>query len=156
MNAAKRSDVSAYSANLPVPAHASNQSVRVESAVRRESVQDAAPTIRRSYKPKRTPYTGARQALAFESAVKLTVNLLLATVATTTLAKLVPYYQSQQQRLSTLQTSVTIAERKNAELRSQFAHNFDPAQGSRIMQEQSGMTYPNQKKVIWSKPQQDN
>ncbi|MGB7251453.1 MAG: hypothetical protein WBC73_21135 [Phormidesmis sp.] len=107
---------------------------------------------RSSDRTRRTPYEGARRAIAFESSVKLTVNLLLAIVATTTIAKLVPYYQSQQQRLSTLQTSVQMAEQKKNELRSQFDRNFDPAQASHIMQEQSGRTYPNQKKVVWSEP----
>lgn len=104
------------------------------------------------YRPRRIPYAGARQVVAFESSVKLTVNLLLAIVATTTIAKLVPYYQSQHSRLDTLQKSVDVAERKNAELRKQFDRNFDPAQASRIMQEQSGMAYPNQKQVIWQAP----
>ena len=104
------------------------------------------------YQPKRTLHVGARRAIAFESSVKLTVNLLLAIVATTTIAKLVPYYQSQQQRLNTLQESVQGAEKKNAELRSQFDRNFDPAQAARIMQEQSGLAYPNQKQVIWTPP----
>ncbi|MEM6448950.1 MAG: hypothetical protein AAF703_01415 [Cyanobacteria bacterium P01_D01_bin.105] len=111
-----------------------------------------SPESRAAYKPKRIPYAGARKAIAFESSVKLTVNLLLATVAATTIAKLVPYYQSQRARLTTLEASVDVAERKNAELRSQFSRNFDPAQASRIMQEQSGMGYPNQKKVIWQSP----
>ncbi len=105
-----------------------------------------------AYRPQRIPYAGARQAIAFESSVKLTVNLLLAIVATTTIAKLIPYYQSQHSRLDTLQESVNVAERKNAELREQFGRNFDPAQASRIMQEQSGMAYPNQKQIIWQAP----
>jgi len=106
--------------------------------------------------PKRVPYAGARQAIAVESAVKLTVNLLLAIIATTTIAKLVPHYQSQQARLDTLQTAVTDAERRNAELRSQFDRNFDPAQAGRIMQEQSGMAYPNQKQIIWTESVEDS
>ncbi len=105
-----------------------------------------------AYSPKRQLHVGVRRAIAFESSVKLTVNLLLATVAATTIAKLVPYYQGQQQRLSTLQESVTSAEKKNAELRSQFSRNFDPTQAGRIMQEQSGMGYPNQKPVVWTEP----
>lgn len=112
----------------------------------------ATPTPRRSYHPKRAPYEGARRAVVFESSVKLTVNLLLAIVATTTIAKLMPYYQSQQQRLSNLQSSLQAAERQNDELREQFSRNFDPTQAARIMQEQSGMGYPNQKKVVWTAP----
>ncbi len=110
------------------------------------------PGIRSPYQAKRVPYAGARRAIALESSVKLTVNLLLAIVATTTIAKLVPYYQSQQTRLASLEESVTVAGRKNSELRQEFDRNFDPTQTSRIMQEQSGMGYPNQKKVVWAKP----
>lgn len=109
-------------------------------------------STRSAYRPKRVPYKGARQAIAFESSVKLTVNLLLAILALTTIAKLVPYYRAQQQRLATLEASVEAATLKNAELRSQFDRNFDPTQAARIMQEQSGLTYPNQKKVIWTEP----
>ena len=104
------------------------------------------------YQPKRIPFAGARRAIALESSVKLTINLLLAVVATTTIAKLVPYYRSQQTRLASLEESVTVAERKNAKLRKEFERNFDPTQTSRIMQEQSGLGYPNQKKVIWKQP----
>ncbi|MEL7223455.1 MAG: hypothetical protein AAGL17_01040 [Cyanobacteria bacterium J06576_12] len=116
--------------------------------------RETLPSIPRSraYQPKRVPYVGARRTIAFESSVKLTVNLLLAIVATTTIAKLLPYHQSQQDRLKTLQTSVVDAELRNAELRSQFKRNFDPAQSARIMQEQSGMAYPNQKQIIWTEP----
>lgn len=129
MNAAQRS---------AIPANSSNT--------------DSLSQPKASYRPKRLPYASARKTIAFESSVKLTVNLLLATVAATTIAKLVPYYRSQQARLTTLEASVEVAEHKNAELRNQFSRNFDPAQTSRIMQEQSGMGYPNQKKVIWESP----
>ena len=108
-----------------------------------------------AYVSKRLPYAGVRRAIIFESSVKLTVNLLLATVAATTIAKLVPYYQFQQSRLATLEESVQVAERKNAELRSQFDRNFDPTQTSRIMQEQSGLGYPNQKRIVWEMPISD-
>lgn len=111
-----------------------------------------ASQARATYKPKRIPFAGARKAIAFESSVKLTVNLLLATVAATTIAKLVPYYQSQQARLVTLEESVQVAERKNTKLRKEFDRNFDPAQASQIMQEQSGLGYPDQKKVVWETP----
>ncbi len=129
-----------------------------QDALQNDSIQKAVAKKasshphQRAYAPKRVPYAGARQAIAFESSVKLTVNLLLAIVATTTIAKLVPYYQLQQDRLDTLQLSVTDAKQRNAELRSQFDRNFDPAQSGRIMQEQSGMAYPNQKQIIWTKP----
>ncbi|MBE9059687.1 hypothetical protein [cf. Phormidesmis sp. LEGE 11477] len=135
MNAAKR------------PISSSSQSLQSKP------LQIAHPTKpRRSYQPRRVPFSGVRRAIAFESSVKLTVNLLLTVIASTTIAKLVPYYQAQQERLGTLQHSVAQEKEKNAELREQFDRNFDPAQTAQIMQEQSGMGYPNQKKVIWTKP----
>jgi len=147
MNAAKR-PIPTSSQLLQTPPQSSQ--IRSSQAASFRIAQPAEP--RRAYQPKRVPFAGARRAIALESSVKLTVNLLLAVIASTTIAKLVPYYQTQQEQLSTLQDSVSQAEKKNAELRDQFSRNFDPAQTSRIMQEQSGMGYPNQKKVIWTKP----
>ena len=152
MNAAQRS-ASASEQALSDPT--SSQMVSSQRLARQSPVKlpvTTLPGVRSPYQPKRVPYAGARRAIALESSVKLTINLLLAIVATTTIAKLVPYHQSQQTRLASLEESVTIAARKNNELRQEFDRNFDPAQTSRIMQEQSGMGYPNQKKVIWSKP----
>lgn len=147
MNAAQRSDFQQPQSDLT--------SGSIGPSSRQSPVNLPAqtlPGIRSPYQAKRVPYAGARRAIALESSVKLTVNLLLAIVATTTIAKLVPYYQSQQTRLASLEESVTVAGRKNSELRQEFDRNFDPTQTSRIMQEQSGMGYPNQKKVVWAKP----
>ncbi|MGD1897347.1 MAG: hypothetical protein ACFB16_10410 [Phormidesmis sp.] len=133
----------------------SSDSATVEKAeLEKVELEEASATAKAptAYRPKRQLHKGARRALAFESSVKLTVNLLLTIVATTTIAKLVPYYQSQQQRLSTLQESVSSAEQANAELREQFDRNFDPTQAGQIMQEQSGLGYPNQKAVVWTEP----
>ncbi|MEL6815641.1 MAG: hypothetical protein AAFP03_12605, partial [Cyanobacteria bacterium J06598_3] len=150
MNAAQRPVTPSTTSLQSQPLH--NRQNGLQRGPSLKASSDARTTHNSTYKPKRTPHMGARRAIAFESSVKLTVNLLLAIVATTTIAKLVPYYQSQQQRLDTLQESVQVAEQRNTELRSQFDRNFDPAQSSRIMQEQSGRTYPNQKKVIWTAP----
>lgn len=134
-----------------VSSSASEKSLSSQSS-RRRSPATLRSSGRSSYQPKRVPYAGARRAIALESSVKLTINLLLGIVAATTIAKLVPYYQSQQARLASLEESVTVATRKNAKLRQEFDRNFDPAQSSRIMQEQSGMGYPNQKRVVWTEP----
>ncbi len=156
MNAAKRPVTTSRSYSQPLGSslpRSQTSGVSLTASQARTPSQIASPTAAR---PKRISNSGVRQAIAFESSVKLTVNLLLAIVATTTIAKLIPYYQSQQGRLATLQASVQVAERNNAELRSQFNRNFDPAQASRIMQEQSGMSYPNQKKVIWQAPSESS
>lgn len=159
MNAAQRPAISPSTAShQPSLQNSSSQSGTLQNGkpdlVTSQANATPAPNSlrQRAYEPKRIPYAGARQAIAVESSVKLTVNLLLAIVATTTIAKLVPHYKAQQARLSTLQTSVVDAELRNAELREQFDRNFDPAQAGRIMQEQSGMGYPNQKQVIWTEP----
>lgn len=133
--------------NAPLASSELGESSSVNPSTHRTSTHRKSGT-----QPKRKLHAGIRNAIAFESSVKLTVNLLLSIVATTTIAKLIPYHQAQQQRLSTLQESVVVAEEKNAELREQFSRNFDPAQAKHIMQEQSGMAYPNQKKVIWTAP----
>ncbi len=156
MNAVKR-PIPTSSQLLQTPLQSSQaQSSQAQSSQAKSSQSTfriAQPAeSRRAYQPKRVPFAGARRAIALESSVKLTVNLLLAIIASTTIAKLVPYYQTQQEQLSILQDSVSQAEKRNAELRDQFSRNFDPAQTSRIMQEQSGMGYPNQKRVIWTKP----
>lgn len=132
--------------------NAAQHSVTPNKSSNTSSRQLPSSVAKSTYRPKRLPYAGVRKAVVFESSVKLTVNLLLATVAATTIAKLVPYYQSQQSRLSTLEASVEVAEQRNSELRKQFDRNFDPTQASRIMQEQSGRGYPNQKKIVWEEP----
>ncbi|MEM8502118.1 MAG: hypothetical protein AAF716_03080 [Cyanobacteria bacterium P01_D01_bin.1] len=153
MNAAKRPIPASSQLSRTLPQALSPAQTSLAPAQQTGSLQAAQPTEpRHSYRPKRVPFAGARRAIALESSVKLTVNLLLAIIASTTIAKLVPYYQVQQEQLGTLQDSVAQAEKKNAELRDQFSRNFDPAQTSRIMQEQSGMGYPNQRKVIWTQP----
>ncbi|PZO60703.1 MAG: hypothetical protein DCF15_01780 [Phormidesmis priestleyi] len=153
MNAAKRPITTSDSAQALFPPSSkqpSSSNLAPSSAV--DMAKTAFAASRPGYRPKRAAHQGACQAIVFESSVKLTVNLLLAIVATTTIAKLVPYYQAHQQRLTTLQDAVAVAEHKNAELRSQFTNNFDPAQASRIMQEQSGLGYANQKRVVWESP----
>ena len=144
MNAAQRSDSASEQSYSLISSQASSR----QQSPKRLSTPPLSSS-RSAYQAKRIPFSGARRAIALESSVKLTINLLLAIVATTTIAKLVPYYQTQQERLASLEESVTVAERKNAELRREFDRNFDPAQTSRVMQEQSGMGYPNQKRVIW-------
>ncbi len=153
MNAAKRPITTSFDSSQALFSPSSKQPSSFNLAP--SSAADTAKTAsasRPGYRPKRAAYQGARQAIVFESSVKLTVNLLLAIVATTTIAKLVPYYQAHQQRLTSLQAAVAVAEHKNTELRSQFTNNFDPAQASRIMQEQSGLGYANQKRVVWESP----
>lgn len=117
-----------------------------------QTLPPVVPSQRRAYYTKRRLHVGARRAAAMEISVKLTVNLVLAVIAGTTIAKLVPYYQSQQSRLEVLQASVQLSEQENTKLWASFSRSFDPAQAGQIMQEQSGRESPNQRPVIWLKP----
>ncbi|MGB3769428.1 MAG: hypothetical protein WA947_22955, partial [Phormidesmis sp.] len=124
MNAAQRSaSASEQSLSVSTSTHRSAPRQQMSGSLPVKLPVKALTGLRSSYQPKRVPYAGARRAIALESSVKLIINLLLATVATTTIAKLVPYYQSQQTRLASLEESVTVAERKNAELRQEFDRN---------------------------------
>lgn len=134
------------------PVTPSVSSRQPSAIVASEPASKSVAKSKRAYRPARPLHAGARRAIAFESSVKLTVNLLLAAVATTTIAKLVPYYQAQQRQLDGLQATLQVAEQENTELRSQFNRNFDPVQAAQIMQEQSGLAYPNQKKIVWELP----
>ncbi|MEM7795003.1 MAG: hypothetical protein AAF579_11215 [Cyanobacteria bacterium P01_C01_bin.118] len=96
----------------------------------------------------------ARQSLILESTVKLTVNLLLAVVAASTIAKLLPYYRQQQTELEQLNQSILSLEKEHAGLWQDFSHNFDPEQSARIMREQSGQEDPTRHPIVLIDPLQ--
>ncbi|MEM9908442.1 MAG: hypothetical protein AAF921_25865 [Cyanobacteria bacterium P01_D01_bin.44] len=96
-----------------------------------------------------------RQSAVLESSVKLTVNLLLAVVAGTTLAKLLPYYQTQRSELQSLQEAVQTAEHSRVSLWDEFSRNFDPQQAPSVMQEHSGKSLATRRAVVLVDPLQD-
>ena len=98
----------------------------------------------------------ARQSLVLESTVKLTVNILLAVVATSTLAKLVPYYRQQHAELSQLNQSILSLEKERDGVWQDFSHNFDPEQSGRIMREQSGQEDPGRHPIVLIDPLQNS
>ncbi|MEA5466266.1 hypothetical protein [Leptothoe sp. PORK10 BA2] len=98
----------------------------------------------------------ARQSLVLESTVKLTVNILLAVVAASTLAKLVPYYRQQQAELDQLNQSILALEKERDGLWEAFSHNFDPEQSGRIMREQSGQEDPGRHPIVLIDPLQNS
>jgi hypothetical protein len=82
----------------------------------------------------------------------LTVNLLLAVVAGSTLARLIPYYRTQSSELRMQQEAVQVLEQEKLTLWRDFSRNFDPQQASSVMQEQSGQTPANQRTIVWINP----
>ncbi|MBX2864562.1 MAG: hypothetical protein KTR27_13520 [Leptolyngbyaceae cyanobacterium MAG.088] len=98
----------------------------------------------------------ARQSLVLESTVKLTVNILLAVVATVTLAKLFPYYRQQKAELDLLNHSILSLEKEHDGVWHDFSHNFDPEQFGRIMREQSGQEDPTRHPIVLIDPLQNS
>lgn len=94
------------------------------------------------------PRVRARQALLLESVVRLTVNLLLAVAAASTLTKLWPHYQQQQAELDDLSQVLSTLQKEHEGVWQEFGHNFDPAQASRIMEEQSGLEEPDHHPIV--------
>ena len=97
----------------------------------------------------------ARQSLVLESTVKLTVNVLLAVVATSTIAKLLPYYHQQKDELAALNQSISSLEKEHDGVWQDFSHNFDPEQSGRIMREQSGQEDPSRHPIVLIDPLQN-
>lgn len=98
----------------------------------------------RKSRNRRHPY----RSMAVQTTVKLTVNVLLSAAAVSALVKLLPYYQSQQEKLQEIQTEVKLTEGRVNRLRTDFNRYFDPQQAKNIMQEQSNRVNPGQRPVI--------
>lgn len=98
----------------------------------------------RKSRNRRRPY----RSMAVQTTVKLTVNVLLSAAAVSALVKLLPYYQSQQEKLQEIQTEVKLTEGRVNRLRTDFNRYFDPQQAKNIMQEQSNRVNPGQRPVI--------
>lgn len=88
------------------------------------------------------------RSMAVQTTVRLTVNVLLSAAAVSALVKLLPYYQSQQEKLQEIQTEVKLTEGRVNRLRTDFNRYFDPQQAKNIMQEQSNRVNPGQRPVI--------
>lgn len=98
----------------------------------------------RKSRNRRRPY----RSMAVQTTAKLTINILLSAAAVSALVKLLPYYQSQQEKLQEIQTEVKLTEGRVNHLRTNFNRYFDPQQAKTIMQEQSNRVNPGQRPVI--------
>lgn len=96
----------------------------------------------------------ARQSLVLESTVKLIVNILLAVVATSTIARLLPYHRQQKSELEQLNRSILSLKKEHDGVWQDFSHNFDPEQSGRIMGEQSGQEDPSRHPIVLIDPLQ--
>ncbi|HEY9735433.1 MAG TPA: hypothetical protein V6D06_04090 [Trichocoleus sp.] len=74
----------------------------------------------------------------------------------TSLTRLVPHVQAQQQELHRVQAAVAIAEAQTSRLKTDFSRYFDPRQAGNVMQEQSGWELPSQRQIVWIDPTKES
>ncbi|MBP0016456.1 MAG: hypothetical protein J7647_02730 [Cyanobacteria bacterium SBLK] len=87
-------------------------------------------------------------ATAVETLVKIALNCGLSAVAIATLTNLFPYYWEQREKVQAIRTEVRDAEYKVTRLRANLNRSFDPSQALNVMQEQSAMVAPNQRRIV--------
>ncbi len=115
------------------------------------AIQPSRPQLQ-TVKPRRVPQSRSSRRpyrfMALQTTAKLTVNVLLSAAAVSALVKLLPYYQSQQEKLQEIQTEVNMTQGRVASLRTEFSRYFDPQQAKSIMQDQSNRVDPGQRSVF--------
>lgn len=110
----------------------------LRSPVRRASVQPSNVRVSRQYR-----------LVAFETCLRLGVNVGLSAIALSTLVYLVPYRTAQAQKLKEVQSEVQQTEARVAQIQAEFSRNFDSSQVKAILQEQTHMVDPSQRVVIF-------
>ncbi len=120
------------------------------NAVRKDDYQDCRPSKLRKQKSKTNPYRN----MITESAIKLTVNIFLSSVAIGSLLQLLPYQSAQKSKLEEVSREVNKTEARVNELRDNFSQNFATGEVKKVMQEQNNVISPNQLRVVFS-PQTD-
>lgn len=92
----------------------------------------------------------AKHTPVLEISARLMINGLVSLAALGTLNQLVPYIQSQSQRLDHINDAVGSAANANARLKTEFNRYFDPAQTGRLVQEYSGYKAPHERQIVWT------
>lgn len=92
------------------------------------------------------------RAVCLEIALKLVVNGALIWIAIATLAELIPYQLAQQSKLREIRSEVENTERRVDIWRDRFSRSFDPLQAESIIQEQTNLSHPNRRPIVWVEP----
>ncbi len=87
--------------------------------------------------------------VAFETCLRLGINVGLSVIALSTLVYSLPYRTSQAQKLKEVQGEVQQTEARVAQIQTEFSRNFDSSQVKAILQEQTHMVDPSQRVVIF-------
>lgn len=90
--------------------------------------------------------------VAAEATVKIGVNVVISSAAIAALAQLLPFSAIQQTKLKEIQTEVKTAQNRVTHIKAEFNRYFDPQQVSTIVQEQTNLTDPNRRVVVWQDP----
>jgi hypothetical protein len=115
-----------------------------------EPPKSPRPSPRR--RPQRRHYS-SQSLMAIESTTKLFVNVILSTAAITALTRLVPYNFSQQTKLREIRIEVKQTEERVTKLRDNFEKTFDPSATRHQMLDNTYLSDPNQRRVVWTDPQ---
>lgn len=99
-------------------------------------------------KQRQHPY----RAVAIESTIRLSVNVILSTVAISALTQLLPYRSSQAARLQELQVTVRSTDERVQRVQNSFQQYFDPYQTEANMQAQSHRLGAQQRRLVWREP----
>lgn len=87
--------------------------------------------------------------IAFETCLRLGVNVGLSAIALSTLVYLLPYRTAQAQKLKEVQGEVQQTEARVAQIQAEFSRSFDSNQVKSILQEQTHMVDPSQRVVVF-------
>ncbi|MBP0028652.1 hypothetical protein PN466_14270 [Roseofilum reptotaenium CS-1145] len=94
-------------------------------------------------------------AIAWETMMKLSVNLVLVVVATGAVMRLIPYHRSVEEKLEIVEIQVQQTQDRVTQLQQDFDRSFDPEQAKQVMAEQSHRIDPQRRSVVWKKERVD-
>lgn len=114
--------------------------------------QPVRPVRRRRVDAYRKPSRSSYQTIRNEAAAKLSVNCLIIFAALAALVRLIPFNVNQQARLQELQVEVSAVQGRVDHLQADLNYYFDPQQTQRVMQEQSQLVDPSQRRIVWLNP----
>lgn len=118
---------------------------------RRPVRSSVPPSVRRR---RSTPLSRrlARHTPIFELSARLAINSVLTVASLSALSHLVPYLQTQTDRLDQVSQAVDAASAAQSKQKAEFNRYFDPAQASRLIQEYSGYKSPQERQIVWIEP----
>ncbi|MGK7921911.1 MAG: hypothetical protein AB4080_18095 [Trichodesmium sp.] len=122
--------------------------MQATKSVKLSQVSDNPPNSVKSRvfsKQKKSTYLG----ITIESTAKLCTNILLSACVTSALLKLLPHYQSIQEKLQVIESEIEVTTDRLNNEKEKFSRYFDPSQAKTIMQEQSNRVAPHQIPIIW-------